>query len=115
MIPRFATLRHTRLDYAIEPRFFNRASIFQCSLDFSNEPRFFNRGSYREKGWKGRVVSVWVECTEQMIAGALIAQRLNKTEGRKASLGASVISCQKKPQTSCEWEMNRWNARKHRG
>ena len=26
----------------------------------------------------GRVVSVWVESTEQMIAGALIAQRLNK-------------------------------------
>ena len=56
----------------------------------------------------GRVVSVWVESTEQMIAGALIAQRLNKTEGRKAALGASVISCQKKPPTSCEWEMNRW-------
>ena len=50
-----------------------------------------------------------------MIAGALIAQRLNKTEGRKAALGASVISCQKKPPTNCEWEMNRWNARKHRG
>ena len=50
-----------------------------------------------------------------MIAGALIAQRLNKTEGRKAALGASVISCEKKPQESCEWEMNRWNARKHRG
>ena len=29
----------------------------------------------------GKVVSVWVESTEQMIAGALIAQRLNKTEG----------------------------------
>ena len=57
----------------------------------------------------GRVVSVWVESTEQMIAGALISQRLNKTEGRKAA------SCQKKPQTSCEWEINRWNARKHRG
>ena len=50
-----------------------------------------------------------------MIAGALIAQRLNKTEGKEAALGASVISCEKKPQTSCEWEMNRWNARKHRG
>ena len=37
----------------------------------------------------GRVVSVWVESTEQMIAGALIAQRLNKTESRKAALGAS--------------------------
>ena len=63
----------------------------------------------------GRVVSVWVESTEQMIAGALIPQRLNKTEGRKAASGASVISCQKKPPTSCEWEMTRWNARKYRG
>ena len=73
-IPRFATLRQTRLDFQsslhfpieppfsnrasifqsslhfpIEPPFFNRASIFQSSLHFSIEPRFFNRGSYREK------------------------------------------------------------------
>ena len=63
----------------------------------------------------GRVVSVWVESTEQMIASALIAQRLNKPEGRTVALGASVLSCQKKPQTSCEREMNGWNVRKHRG
>ena len=33
-IPRFATLRQTRLDYAIEPPFSNRASIFQSSIHF---------------------------------------------------------------------------------
>ena len=44
-IPRFATLRQTRLDYAIEPRFSNRASIFQSSLHFPIEPPFSNRAS----------------------------------------------------------------------
>ena len=58
---------------------------------------------------------MWVESTEQISEGALIAQRLNKPEGRTVALGASVLSCQKKPQTSCEREMNGWNVRKHRG
>ena len=71
-IPRFATLRQTRLDYAIEPRFSNRASILdhsrflvnqtknsrsktttiprfatlrQTRLDYAIEPPFFNRAS----------------------------------------------------------------------
>ena len=44
-IPRFATLRQTRLDYAIELRFSNRASIFQSSLHFPIEPPFSNRAS----------------------------------------------------------------------
>ena len=38
---------------------------------------------------------MWVESTEQISAGALIAQRLNKPEGRTVALGASVLSCQK--------------------
>ena len=48
---------------------------------------------------------MWVESTEQISAGALIAQRLNKPEGRTVALGASVLSCQKKPQTRTgdEW------------
>ena len=41
-IPRFATMRHTRLDYAIESRFCNRGSI-------PIEPRFFTRGLFLRK------------------------------------------------------------------
>ena len=41
-IPRFATMRHTRLDYAIESRFCNRDSI-------PIEPRFFTRGLFLRK------------------------------------------------------------------
>ena len=41
-IPRFATMRHTRLDYAIVSRFCNRGSI-------PIEPRFFTRGLFLRK------------------------------------------------------------------
>ena len=58
---------------------------------------------------------MWVESTEKMSAGTSVGQRLNKIEGKTVALGASVLSCPKEPRTSREREMNRWNARKHRG
>ena len=48
-IPRFATLRHTRLDYTIEPRFFDRGSFLHPRLVFKKKRKKEKKGRKKER------------------------------------------------------------------